>query len=153
MQPYQREKTFASKTAVLPDVLAFIEEACAAAGVNPALFFDLQLATEEACSNVIEHAYRGTRGVFRLTFAVEDRDVIITLYDQGQPFDPQSVARPNPSLPLSKRPIGGLGLHLIYQLMDDVRFAFDATGNTLVLMKRNAIAADPVCCGEHTDDA
>ncbi len=140
MQPYQREVTFASKMAVLPDVLAFVEEACAAGGVNPELVFDLQLAIEEACSNVIEHAYRGKRGLFRLTFTIKNSDVIVVLHDQGQPFDPKAVSKPDPNLPLEKRPIGGLGLHLIYQLMDEVRFTFGADGNTLILVKRNAVA-------------
>lgn len=154
MQSYQREATFASKMTVLPDVLAFVEETCTAAGVNPALFFDLQLATEEACSNVIEHAYRSHQGAtFRLAFTVNNTDVIITLHDRGRPFDPQAVARPDPNLPLDKRPIGGLGLYLIYQLMDDVRFRFDAAGNTLTLVKRNAIGAPAVAGNETTDDA
>ncbi len=153
MPPSQREATFASKMTVLPDILAFVEEACATAGVAPTLLFDLQLATEEACSNVIEHAYRGKRGVFRLTFTVENRDVIITLHDQGRPFDPQAVTKPDPTRPLNERPIGGLGLYLIYQLMDDVRFSFDASGNTLVLVKRNAIVDHAGACCEKTADA
>ena len=153
MQPYQREATFPSKVTVLPDVLAFVEETCATAGVKPALVFDLQLAIEEACSNVIEHAYRGKRGIFSLTFAASDSDVIITLHDHGRPFDPEAVVKPDPSLPLRKRPIGGLGLHLIYQLMDDVRFSFDGAGNTLVLVKRNAITENATAGCTKADDA
>lgn len=153
MQPYQRKATFASKMTVMPEILAFVEEVCAEAGVHSLLLFDLQLAIEEACSNIIEHAYRGKRGLFHLTFAVENSAVVITLQDQGRPFDPKAVAKPDPTLPLEKRPIGGLGLHLIYQLMDDVRFTFEAAGNTLVLVKHNAIADNAVIGGEEPDDA
>lgn len=151
MQSYQREATFPSTIAVLPAILAFVEEACAAACVTPALLFDLQLAVEEACSNVIQHAYRGQHGVFHLTFTAENGAVTITVHDQGQPFEPQAVARPDPNLPLKEWPIGGLGLHLMYQLMDEVRFTFDASGNTLRLVKRDAIAENAAACSERSD--
>lgn len=153
MQSFQRKVTFASTTKNLPAVLAFIEEACAAAGVAPALWFDVQLAVEEACSNIIEHAYREAEGDFSLAFAAQDTDVIITLHDHGRPFDPQAVARPAMNRPLKKRPVGGLGLHLIYQLMDEVRFTFEASGNTLVLVKRNAIPGASHPCAEKVSDA
>lgn len=152
MQPYHRKATFPSQPAVLPDVLAFVEEACAAACVAPELLFDLQLAVEEACSNVIEHAYRGASGTFDLSFIAEDGDITFVLHDHGRPFDPGAVPGPDPTLPLEKRPIGGLGLHLIHQLMDDVRFTFDAAGNTLVLVKRDAIAGRAPNCDQKPDD-
>lgn len=123
----------------LPKIFAFVEQACEDAQVAPDLRFDLQLAVEEACCNVIEHAYGGTGGEFTVRFASQDQDVVITLHDRGRPFAPGEIARPDLTLPLEQRPIGGLGLHIIYQLMDDVRFTFAEDGNTLVMVKRNAI--------------
>jgi anti-sigma regulatory factor (Ser/Thr protein kinase) len=67
--------------------------------------------------------------------------MVITLRDRGKPFDPASVPAPDMHLPLHERRIGGLGLHLIYQLMDDVRFEFRDGVNTLTMVKRNAITA------------
>jgi serine/threonine-protein kinase RsbW len=123
----------------LPRVLAFIEDVCRDAHVDEALWFDLQLALEEACCNVIEHAYNGEGGEFCVCVETRGRDVVITLRDQGKPFDPASVPAPDMHLPLDERRIGGLGLHLIYQLMDEVRFEFSDGTNTLTLVKRNAI--------------
>jgi serine/threonine-protein kinase RsbW len=123
----------------LPKVFAFMEDACRDAPVDPQLCFDLQLVVEEACCNVIEHAYEGTGGEFTVCFAAPGRDVIITLHDHGRPFKPSEIAPPDLTLPLEERPIGGLGLYIIYQLMDDVQFSFTDDGNTLVMVKRNAI--------------
>jgi len=136
----------------LPCILAFVEDACQLANVNPDLFFDLQLATEEACTNVIEHAYKGQGGALRILFETRNDDVLITLHDHGRAFDPNAVSPPNTSLPLRQRPVGGLGLHLIYRLMDDVRFSFGPEGNTLLMVKRNAIAQAPATLeGEEAD--
>ncbi len=121
----------------LTRIADFMECACEKAGVAPAARFDLQLAAEEACANVIEHAYCGLGGQFRICFEVRNGDVIVTLQDQGSPFNPEDVAPPDLSVPLSKRPIGGLGLHLMRRLMDQVRFEFSPeTGNTLTMVKR-----------------
>ncbi len=127
----------------MPDVLAFIEAACEAATVRPELWFGLQLAVEEACANVIEHAYGGRGGDLGITFEVSGRDVVLTVRDQGRPFAPEQVVAPDMSLPLTQRRIGGLGLHLMYQLMDEVRFDFAEGGNTLVMVKRDALDASP----------
>lgn len=124
----------------LPGILTFVEDACQQANVEPCLLFDLQLATEEACTNVIEHAYQGQGGALDIRFETHDGDVHITLHDHGRAFDPDAIHPPNTSLPLRHRPVGGLGLHLMYRLMDDVRFSFGPEGNTLLMVKRNAIA-------------
>jgi serine/threonine-protein kinase RsbW len=123
----------------LPSVLGFVEESCRDCKVDEAFWFDLQLAIEEACCNVIEHAYDGEGGEFCVCVEARDRDVVITVRDQGKPFDPDSVPAPDMHLPLDERRIGGLGLHLIYQLMDEVKFEFRNGTNTLTMVKRDAI--------------
>ena len=127
----------------LPEILAFVETTCEAAGVSPALFFDLQLAVEEACTNVIEHAYNGKGGDLVIAFETRGHDVVITLWDHGRPFVPQEVVAPDVSLPLTKRRIGGLGMHLMFQLMDEVQYDFSEGVNTLVMIKRNAVSMPP----------
>ncbi len=121
----------------LPEILAFVDNACQQAAVDPDLCFDLQLAVEEACTNVIEHAYGGQGGELDVCFEARNSDIVITLHDRGRAFDPKSIARPDTALPLSKRPIGGLGLHLMYQLMDEIHFSFEPGGNTLIMIKHN----------------
>ena len=141
MPSFYRELTVPGRIADLPVVLDFVETACAGAGVRAELWFDLQLAVEEACANVIEHAYGGKGGDLIITFIARDRDVVLTVLDHGQPFAPEQVVVPDMSLPLTQRRIGGLGLHLMYQLMDEVQFDFAEGSNTLVMVKRDALAS------------
>lgn len=140
MPRYEEEIVLPGRASDLPVVLDFLEVACQRCGVEPSAWFDLQLATEEACANVIEHAYAEGGGEYRLSFAVQGCDVCITIRDHGRPFDPQAVSRADLDLPLAERPPGGLGLHLMYRLMDEVKFRFvPEEGNTLTMTKRSVV--------------
>jgi anti-sigma regulatory factor (Ser/Thr protein kinase) len=152
MPSFQRELTVRSRVTDLPVVLDFVESACAGAGVRAELWFDLQLAVEEACANVIEHAYGGKGGDLVITFAAHDRDVVLTVLDHGRPFAPEQVVATDMSMPLTQRGIGGLGLHLMHQLMDEVRFDFAEGSNTLVMVKRDALAGQPAAAIDLTSE-
>lgn len=140
-----------ASVADLPGILAFVEDACQQAHVTPCLVFDVQLAVEEACANVIDHAYRGQGGALQINFEALNGDVIITLHDWGHPFDPDAIVPPDTSLPLRQRPIGGLGLHLMHRLMDEVKFSFGPEGNALRMVKRNAVHPAAAECQEEAD--
>ena len=139
MPPFQRKLTVPGMAADLPAIADFVEAACEQAAVDPVCRFDIQLAVEEACCNIIEHAYAGKGGRLTVNFETRDRDVIITLRDRGRPFDPAAVAAPDLMGSLAERPICGPGLHLMNRLMDQVRFSFDAAGNSLVMVKRDVV--------------
>ncbi len=140
MSAFRRELHLVGTLADLARIGAFIEEACGQAHVDPTAQFDVVMAVDEACSNIFEHAYGGTAGQVDLYFETRDRDLIITVHDCGRPFDPASVSMPDLSLPLAERPIGGLGLHLMRQLMDHVSFVFSpGQGNTVVMTKRGVV--------------
>ena len=97
---------------------------------------DLQLAVEEACTNVILHAYDGQGGNLQLSIEPVEGGVRVVLRDWGAPFDPQAVPCPDVEAPLDRRPLGGLGLYLMRQVTDQVSFEFDkAQGNTLTMVK------------------
>ncbi|HEX9116399.1 MAG TPA: ATP-binding protein [Anaerolineae bacterium] len=127
----------------LPHVIDFVEGCAEQAGVNPSARFDLQLAVEEACTNVIQHAYGGSGGDFEVCFETTEHDVVITLHDHGQPFDPARVTPPDIKRPLTERRVGGLGLYLMAKLMDEIRFNFAPDGNTLTMIKRDVIGVEP----------
>jgi serine/threonine-protein kinase RsbW len=139
---FQRELSVCSTASDLARIADFVDVACKECHVEPAARFDLQLAVEEACCNIIEHAYEGKAGQFSVGFETTGRDVTITLHDHGRPFDPAAVAAPDLDATWEERPIGGLGLHLMHKLMDEVRFTFENTGNMLVMVKRDAIAGE-----------
>jgi len=105
-------------------------------GLDPQVIFELQLAVEEACTNVVVHAYDGQGGNLQVSFEPVDGGVRVDLRDWGAPFDPQAIPHPDVKAPLDQRPLGGLGLYLIQQVTDQVGFEFDpAQGNTLTMIK------------------
>jgi anti-sigma regulatory factor (Ser/Thr protein kinase) len=133
---FRSELCMVGTIAELPRILEFVEHVCEETDIDPAATFDLKLAVEEACTNVIEHAYSRKGGELTVCFDVCGPDASITVTDHGRPFAPDEVALPDLSLPLEERPVGGLGLFLMQQLMDDVKFEFSADGNRLSMVKR-----------------
>ena len=122
----------------LAEVLAFVDTACARAGLDRETAFDLRLATEEVVMNVITHGYGdASSGPVTLRFRREPDRVVVVVEDLARPFDPARVPRADPTAPLEERRIGGLGWHLVNQVMDEVRHEpIDPLGNRLTLVKR-----------------
>ena len=99
--------------------------------------FELQLAVDEACTNVIKHAYGGRGGMIEVTVEPDEDGVRVVIRDWGKPFELQKIPVPDVTLPLEQRELGGLGLFLMHRLVDDIRFEFDTEkGNTLTMVKR-----------------
>jgi len=116
----------------------FISGVARRAGFDEKGVFNLQLACDEACTNVIEHAYAGGPGQIRIAVTVYPDRIQIQVHDTGRPFDPRAVRAPDLGAPLERRETGGLGLHFMRSIMDEVRFEFDQDGNRLTMVKRRA---------------
>lgn len=100
--------------------------------------YQLQLAIDEACANVVRHAYGGNGGYLELTVQAVDDEIEVIVHDWGQPFDPASVPLPDTAAPLEDRTLGGLGLYLMNQVMDRVEYQPSRTnGNRLYMTKRS----------------
>lgn len=129
--------TVTSELDKLASIACFVADAANALGMNEDGVYAMQLAVDEACTNVMDYAYQG-RGGQPLTIECEEKGgrCVITIRDQGRPFDPARVRMPNTKAPVSKRRVGGLGIYLMRKLMDDVRFRFDPqVGNEVILVK------------------
>jgi anti-sigma regulatory factor (Ser/Thr protein kinase) len=101
--------------------------------------YNIQLAADEAASNIIEHAYEGvSNGTLEISCGIKGNELTIILVDNGISFDPSEVPLPNLKADLSERKIGGLGLFLMRKLMDEVHYDSDPKNNrnTLKLIKR-----------------
>ncbi len=124
----------------LSAIAAFITQAAREAGLNDDEVFHVEMAVDEACSNIIEHAYAVEAGNIDLACAYPaSGEIEVVIRDSGQPFDPDEVPVPNVSMPtdLGSLNEGGLGLYFMRKLMDDVRFEFvPGQGNTLTMIKR-----------------
>lgn len=101
-----------------------------------ALEFTLRLVLEELVVNVVNYAY-GEGGDGPLDITVENRDdaIVITLTDQGVPFNPLEQEAPDTDLPPEERPIGGLGIFLVREMMDNVTYRYEAGHNILTVGK------------------
>ena len=93
---------------------------------------------DEACSNIIEHAYGGEdKGEIECTCNDTNDGLEIIIRDDGRPFDPKLIPSPNFSVELDELKPRGAGLFLIQNMMDDVDFVFsENTGNVLRMVKR-----------------
>jgi serine/threonine-protein kinase RsbW len=132
-----KSATFPGRVESLSDIGTFIAEAAQAAGFDEMKVYRIQLAVDEACSNIIEHAYGGEgEGEIECTCSIRETGLTIILRDFGAPFNPNRIPQPDLGAPLEERTAGGLGLYLMYQIMDTVQFEFDESGNTLILEKR-----------------
>lgn len=130
--------TVDSRLERLSQIGDFVERVAHDFGLDDKQTYDVQMAIDEACSNVIQHAYGGKpNGSIDIAIEKRGKEVIVTIRDQGKPFDPKSVARPKTNVPLSERNIGGLGLFFMYKLMDRVEFDFSSRhGNFLTMVKK-----------------
>ena len=118
----------------------FVGQAAQDAGLPDKAVYGVQLATDEACSNIIEHAYAGMSDQqIEVVCNVHPDSLTIILRDHGRRFDPSLVPAPVLSGSVEDREIGGLGLHFIRKLMDEVIYESDPqAGNVLTLIKRKA---------------
>ena len=97
----------------------------------------LNLALEEAVVNVMNYAYAaGTRGNVDIEAQANDRRLKFTISDWGIPFDPTAKSEVDTSLSAEERPIGGLGIHLMRQMMDSINYERIDGKNVLTLRKK-----------------
>ncbi len=120
----------------------FLDSLFEATGCDQSVAFNLNLALEEAVVNVINYAYPKDGRVYSFTLDVvavregEGTVLTFTLTDKGAPFDPTKAADADTSLSAEDRPIGGLGIFLVRQLMDSVDYQFVDGSNVLTMTKR-----------------
>jgi serine/threonine-protein kinase RsbW len=116
----------------------FVGQAAQEAGLDDTAIYAVQLAVDEACTNIIEHAYGGEGlGSIQITTIITDDGLKVVLKDTGKPFNPDLIPMPVTNLPLEEIQPRGIGLYLMRKMMDDVKFEFsNHSGNTLTMVKR-----------------
>lgn len=130
--------TFPARFEFLDEIRDMVAEVARAGGFSEKAIYSLQLAADEAASNIIEHAYEGvTDALLFISCDMRNDEIVIVLRDTGKPFDPSGVKEPDLKVDLSERQIGGLGVYLMRKLMDTVRYESNSkTGNLLTMTKR-----------------
>ena len=106
-------------------------------GLASVVIHDLCVAFDEALSNVVKYGYRDDkRHEICVRLEIAGMDVVAEVVDDGIPFDPLSAPPPYLEGGLDERPIGGLGIYLLRQLMDEVHYVRRGNQNVLVMKKR-----------------
>ena len=129
---------FTAKFEYLDDIREFVGAIAREGGFGDKDVYNIQLATDEAASNIIEHAYEKiSDGVLELSCGVKNDQITIVLTDRGESFDPSEIPLPDLKADLANRKIGGLGIFLMRKLMDEVHYETKADkSNVLTMTKR-----------------
>jgi serine/threonine-protein kinase RsbW len=129
---------FAAKFEFLDEIREFVGAIARQGGFGDKDVYNIQLATDEAASNMIEHSYENIPdGVIDLSCGMDDEQIRIVMVDYGEPFDPSAIPMPDLKADLSDRKIGGLGIFLMRKLMDEVYYeAKTDKSNVLTMIKR-----------------
>lgn len=132
------QNEFSEIPRALDAIDSFFDGACA----DGAARFDVSMSLEELISNIIRHGYpEGTSGEIRLNMSRRGNAIHCELIDHGKPFDPLSLPTPDIKADIDDRPIGGLGIHLVRETMQEVRYQRIDGQNVLHLVR--CLRADP----------
>ncbi|MEN8193243.1 MAG: ATP-binding protein [Bacteroidota bacterium] len=125
-----------SSTDNLSEVREFIAAAWISYGYDNKEGMKVALSVDEACTNIIKHAYHNkANGIIKIKVENKKDKFIIKITDKGSHFDPNQVPEPNiPERQKNKRG-GGLGMFLMKKLMDEVKYMNKGRTNELILVK------------------
>jgi serine/threonine-protein kinase RsbW len=130
--------TVASKLENLAKIGTFVADTARRLKLTSDTILDIQIAVEEACTNIIQHAYnlKPDKPV-SVGCRLRNQEFIVRIRDFGAAFVPDSIAKPTLGKDIAERRSDGLGMHLMRKLMTRVKYKFDeARGNELTMVKR-----------------
>jgi serine/threonine-protein kinase RsbW len=128
---------FSGKFNSLDQVCSFIGKACVEAGFDDNTTYAVEMAVDEAFSNVIDHALQGEdKGDVEISYSITPDSLVIMMRDYGKSFDPDLIPQPDLCCPIEERKERGLGLFFMRKLMDEIHYDFSTkNGNLLTMVK------------------
>ncbi len=121
----------------LSAIRCWLEDAAADLGADPSAVEGLVQAVDEAATNICVHGYGDKPGPIEIEVTRQADALVVRLRDQAPPFDPTVIPSPDVTLPLERRPLGGLGFFFIRQFTDRVDYSpRPEGGNELTLVKK-----------------
>ena len=133
-----RELRVKSRTDNLSLIRDFVSKNAINAGIEQTTVDKIMLAVDEACTNIIKHAYKSSpEGEIILNIEFDEETFTITIIDYGQSFEPDSVPLPDLQKYYREHKVGGLGMYLMKSLMDDVKYTSVPGKYNRVLLSKN----------------
>ncbi|HDS08851.1 MAG TPA: ATP-binding protein [Firmicutes bacterium] len=129
------EITSPAKLENLEQLHNFVRDRLSETGFAKKDMNQILVAAEEAIINVLSYAYPESEGEIKVICEDTPESFTIILKDTGIPFNPLSLPEPDVKLPIQDRKIGGLGIFMIKQIMDDVKYDREADWNIFTLIK------------------
>ena len=118
----------------LEELFAFVEQALTSLNVPASDRDKMMMALDEAVTNVVLYAYTADqRGTVGIHLSRNDNTITAEIVDHGKPFNPTAHPAPDITLPIEQRPLGGLGIHLMRNLVTSLRYYRKKGENHLVL--------------------
>ncbi len=119
----EKELRVKSRTENLAKIREFIQDFASSAGFKQDAIDNMTLACDEACTNIIKHAYKSyPDGEIVIKLKCENNKLVITIIDFGKAFQPESIPEPDIQEYYRQHRVGGLGMYLMKTLMDDVKY-------------------------------
>jgi len=135
--PEKFELTVENKLENLPKISEFLDEAMRHYQIqNPKDNYAVQLSVDEACTNIIKHAYADKdKGAITIHCRKVDEKFVVDIMDWGKPFNPTTKSKPDLESGLDERQVGGLGIFFIKKFMDEVSYTRSDCMNLLTIAK------------------
>ena len=129
------ERSFTREIGALQEVFDFIAGILDSCRADSSSRYAISLAVEELFTNMVKYNPEGS-GDITLSIARDGGRMIVTIVDRDvQPFDVTQTADVDTSLPLHERRVGGLGIHLVKQIVDDLRYEYADSCSTITIVK------------------
>ena len=125
----------------LSRVMSLTEEELRQAGCGEKDRRLIEISVEEIFTNIASYAYGGGEGVIRIRWDIRQvrngqKEAVICFADEGTPYNPFARKDPDLTLPMEQRPVGGLGVYMVKQFMDETDYRCEKGRNVTVIKKR-----------------
>lgn len=131
------KKTINATTENLADVRKFVSQYVKEQGFSSDKVADITLAVDEACTNIIKHAYGyDSSKKLQIHLEFDNEEVAIYIEDYGKSFDPERYKKPSLHEQVKQKKRGGMGIHLMKSLMDKIHYEKKGQKNVLCLCKK-----------------
>ncbi len=135
----KRRLKILSRTSNLAALRNFVEKFSFDCGFGEEEIQQIILAADEACTNIIKHAYKfSPSGEITLDAECDGEKLSLVFTDSGAPFNPDAIPEPDINELSKRKKVGGLGIYLMKKLMDEVRYKINREKNQVILIKKKA---------------